>query len=199
MTVHQRILICDAAFSPHHWATWEDGIVLKYKDLIQHEQGNLTFFHGGTSRITGHRTRIEIGSIMFLKEVLRYDSRVPPLTNQNLFARDLNMCGYCNRRFRVEKLSRDHIIPVSKGGKNIWRNVITACKACNHMKADLPLGKAIDEDGDKMALKFKPYIPSHIERLIMQHRHIQTDQFDFLYTMLPDHSRLKTINESLNV
>ena len=130
---------------------------------------------------------------MFLKEVLRYDSRVPPLTNQNLFARDLNMCGYCNRRFKVENLSRDHIIPVSKGGKNVWGNVITSCKPCNHEKADLPLGKAVDVDGDKMVLQFKPYIPSHIERLIMQHRHIQTDQFDFLYTMLPNHSRLKQV------
>lgn len=199
MTVHQRILVCDASMMPHHWVTWQDGIVLKYKDLIQHEQGNLTFFHGGTSRITGHRTKIEIGSIMFLKEVLRYDSRVPPLTNQNLFARDLNTCGYCNRRFKVEKLSRDHIVPVSKDGKNTWHNCITACKPCNHIKADLPLNKAVDEYGDKMVLQFKPYIPSHTERLIMQHRHIQPDQMEFLYNMLPDHSRIKQLHASLKM
>lgn len=198
MTKHQRILLCDAAFQPHHWVTWEDGVVLKYKELISHEQGSLTFYHGGTSRITGNRTTIEVSSIMFLKLALKYDSRVPPLTNENLFARDLNQCGYCSRRFKEDKLSRDHIIPVSKGGKNIWQNVITACKACNHMKADIPLGKAIDEDGDKMTLKFKPYVPSHVERLIMQHRHIQKDQMDFLYTMLPEHSRLKQFNTRFN-
>lgn len=199
MTIHQRILVCDAAYMPHHWVTWQDGIVLKYKDLIRSEQGSLSFYHGGMSRITGHRTKIEIGSIMFLKEVLRYDSRVPPLTNQNLFARDLNQCGYCSRRFKEDKLSRDHIIPVSKDGKNTWGNCITACKPCNHMKADLPLGKAIDEDGDKMTLKFKPYTPSHVERLIMQHRHIQQDQMEFLYSMLPNHSRIKQFHERLKV
>jgi len=147
-----QTLVCDKAGMPHHWASWQDAVVLKYKGLLSYEQGDAAVFHGGMSRMTGERSQIDVGQILFLKEVLRYDSRVPPLTNQNLFARDLNMCGYCGRRFQEIKLSRDHIHPVSKGGKNIWMNVITSCKSCNHQKDDNLLA---DVD---MELLFLPYI-----------------------------------------
>jgi 5-methylcytosine-specific restriction endonuclease McrA len=55
------------------------------------------------------------------------------------------MCGYCGRRpgdlQRGRRLSRrdytiDHILPVSRGGKNTWGNTICACAACNQRKAD---------------------------------------------------------------
>jgi 5-methylcytosine-specific restriction endonuclease McrA len=193
MTVTSKVLVCDAAMQPHHWVKWEDAVVLQYKNLTSHGIGDIKIYSGGISRITQQRSIIHVPSVLFLKTVLKYDSRVPPLTNQNLFARDLNICIYCGKRFKEDKLSRDHIIPVSKGGKNTWHNCATSCKSCNNMKADLPIGKAVDEDGEKMVLRYKPYIPSHVERLIMQHRHIQQDQIKFLYDMLPETSRLKTV------
>lgn len=62
------------------------------------------------------------------------------LTQKNLFIRDNYTCQYCNRHkssFKSsEFLTRDHVIPESKGGKNTWENVITACSTCNNKKAD---------------------------------------------------------------
>lgn len=185
-----KILICDIGGQPHHWATWQDGVVLKYKGLLSYELGDPAVFHGGTSRMTGERTQIDIGQIVFLRESLKYDARIPPLTNQNLFARDLNICAYCARHFAEHKLSRDHINPVSKGGPNTWMNSVTACKPCNHLKDDLPIGEAKDLEGELMKLVYVPYIPSHVERLILQHRRILGDQMNYLKTMLPPHSRI---------
>lgn len=180
----QKVLVCDAAYQPHHWVRWQDAIILKYKDLICNESGSLSFYHGGESRITGYRTKIEIGSIMFLRDILKYDSRGIPLTNQNLFARDNNKCIYCGRVYSDIKLSRDHIIPVSKGGRNVWQNVATCCKVCNHAKGDESLKKLGWE------MLYKPYVPVHSERLIMQHRHASKEQKEFLKQYLPEHSRL---------
>lgn len=194
-----KVLVADVGGQPHHWASWQDAVVLKYKNLISYEIGDASIFHGGTSRMTGERSHIDVGQIVFLKESLKYDARIPPLTNQNLFARDLNICGYCGRHFAEPKLSRDHIIPVSVGGKNIWTNCVTSCKTCNHMKADLPIGKALDENGDKMELLYVPYVPSHAERLIMQNRKILVDQMDFLKVMLPKHSRILQATELLGI
>jgi len=188
----EKILICDRGGMPHHWASWEDAVVLKYKNLLSYEQGEPSVFRGGTSRITGNRTAIDIGKIVFLKETLKYDCRIPPLTNQNLFARDRNICAYCGRHFREDKLSRDHIIPVSCNGENTWMNCVTACRPCNHIKANLPIGKAKDENGDKMVLLYVPYVPSHAERLILQSRHLLADQMEYLRAFLPDHSRILT-------
>lgn len=62
------------------------------------------------------------------------------VTNTFLFARDRYTCQYCGRGkdklgYR-ESLTRDHILPMSRGGTNEWSNVVTACSKCNHRKGN---------------------------------------------------------------
>ena len=62
------------------------------------------------------------------------------VTNTFLFARDGYRCQYCHRghgelRHR-ECLTRDHLIPLSRGGDNEWTNVVTACSTCNTRKGN---------------------------------------------------------------
>lgn len=62
------------------------------------------------------------------------------VTNTFLFARDRYQCQFCGRRenelgFR-ECLTRDHLIPLSRGGTNHWTNVVTACSGCNTRKGN---------------------------------------------------------------
>jgi 5-methylcytosine-specific restriction endonuclease McrA len=62
------------------------------------------------------------------------------VTNTFLFARDQYQCQYCARTSAElkprETLTRDHVIPISRGGGNDWTNVVTACSPCNTKKAD---------------------------------------------------------------
>jgi hypothetical protein len=179
-----RILVCDRGGQPHHWASAEDGIRLKYLNCLSYEMGDGSIFRGGTSRITGLQTTIDVAPIVFLKEILKYETRTPPLTNQNLFARDRGTCSYCGKHYIDSKLSRDHVIPTSKGGQNTWSNCVCACKSCNHEKAD----RTPQEAG--MELIWVPYTPNHAERLIMSTRNILADQYDYIKAFLPAHSRL---------
>jgi 5-methylcytosine-specific restriction endonuclease McrA len=62
------------------------------------------------------------------------------VTNIFLFARDAYTCQFCLRTehelgFR-ECLTRDHLIPLSRGGTNDWTNVVTACSSCNTRKGN---------------------------------------------------------------
>lgn len=62
------------------------------------------------------------------------------VTNTFLFARDDYRCQYCGRagielRPR-EALTRDHVVPLSRGGANEWTNVVTACSPCNTRKSN---------------------------------------------------------------
>ncbi len=178
-------LVLDSSGNPHHWANYQDAIRLKYLGLVAWEYGDTpSTYHGGLSRMTGERSQIEVAPIIAVKGKFKYDKRTPPLTNKNLFARDLCICGYCGHKFKEERLNRDHIIPVSKGGKNIWTNVTTSCKDCNHTKGD----KSLKELG--WELLYVPYIPSHVEKLILQNRRILADQMLFLTALLPEGSRL---------
>jgi len=62
------------------------------------------------------------------------------VTNTFLFARDRYRCQYCGRSGADlkprESLTRDHLIPLSRGGTNDWSNVVTACASCNTRKAN---------------------------------------------------------------
>jgi len=63
------------------------------------------------------------------------------VTNTFLFARDGYRCQFCGRtphelRHR-ECLTRDHLLPLSRGGTNDWTNVLTACSTCNTRKGNL--------------------------------------------------------------
>jgi len=62
------------------------------------------------------------------------------VTNTFLFARDRYRCQFCGRRdlelgYR-ECLTRDHLVPLSRGGSNAWVNVVTACSTCNTRKGN---------------------------------------------------------------
>jgi 5-methylcytosine-specific restriction endonuclease McrA len=62
------------------------------------------------------------------------------VTNTFLFARDAYTCQYCARPAAAlrprESLTRDHLVPLSRGGTNAWTNVTTACSTCNTRKAN---------------------------------------------------------------
>ena len=62
------------------------------------------------------------------------------VTNTFLFARDDYCCMYCGRHRselrRRQFLTRDHIVPTSRGGENSWGNVVTSCSSCNNRKGD---------------------------------------------------------------
>lgn len=64
-------------------------------------------------------------------------------TKGNIFRRDGNTCQYCGSK---KDLTIDHVVPVSKGGKSTWTNMVTACHKCNNKKGD----KSLEEIGYKL-------------------------------------------------
>jgi 5-methylcytosine-specific restriction endonuclease McrA len=105
-----------------------------------------------------HPAPLVIRLVRFVHVPRRFRRQV---TNTFLFARDGYRCQYCGRHRSVlrgrEFLTRDHVVPISRGGQNEWDNVVTACSPCNNRKADrLP-----DECG--MHVLHLPHEPNHVE------------------------------------
>jgi 5-methylcytosine-specific restriction endonuclease McrA len=83
------------------------------------------------------------------------------VTNTFLFARDSYRCQYCGRhRTQLrgrEFLTRDHVVPLSRGGNNNWQNVVTACSPCNNRK-----GSHLGLEVGMMPLH-SPHEPNYVE------------------------------------
>ena len=60
----------------------------------------------------------------------------PRFSKANLYIRDVYTCQYCNTPYTKANLTLDHVVPLSKGGKTSWTNIVAACKSCNGRKAD---------------------------------------------------------------
>lgn len=82
-----------------------------------------------------------INSKLGFKKSIKTSSRKPLPTGIRLevFKRDKGKCVICGRGPPEVTLHVDHIIPVSKGGKDTLDNLRTLCSECNLNKKDLLL------------------------------------------------------------
>lgn len=62
-----------------------------------------------------------------------------------IFQRDHFQCQYCGRSPHGHGvvLVIDHVVPLSKGGKNIQKNLITSCTVCNLQKSTKELNPSL--------------------------------------------------------
>lgn len=98
--------------------------------------------------------KIKIPQVIIL---MLYD-RLPPrrikFTRKNIYRRDNNSCQYCGKRLSTEELNLEHVLPLSRGGKNTWENVVCSCIKCNMRKGS----RTLEESG--MWLVRKPKKPN---------------------------------------
>jgi hypothetical protein len=186
------ILKLNANTEPLEWIDYEDYAYYASTNKILDSMGKFrVMLRGGINAVTGKQSILELDSIIIVDcdvSPHSYRNHAPALTNPALFERDRNTCGYCGRTFKRKDLSRDHIHPISKGGKDTWKNVITACVGCNRMKDDMTLEQAAAKFD--MELLFVPYTPNFHEHLILKNRRILVDQMEFLMKGVDKDSRL---------
>ncbi|WP_288131274.1 HNH endonuclease [Microbulbifer sp.] len=123
--MHAQILRLNLAGQPLEWLSWEEAACLYVRDLVTWTLGGIVqTVHGGINR-QGERSKLDLAAIIACGgERLARPRTRPPLTNRALFARDRHLCLYCGNGFPIRELTRDHVHPVSKGGRDIWENVV---------------------------------------------------------------------------
>ena len=105
-------------------------------------------------------------------------------TTQAIATAQITMEAEINTDTHEAELTREHIIPFAQQGMDIWMNVVTACRPCNHRKSSRTPEQA------RMPLMYAPYVPSLWEDFILRNRNILADQMEFLKAHVPRSSRL---------
>ena len=193
--LNQEILRTDVSGMPLEWIDYRDAVRLYHTGQVAYACGSSLYrLFGGTNAITGQQSVLVIPTILSTighthnPGNLRHDY-VPPLNNQTLFRRDAHLCLYCGERFPANQLSRDHVRPLSKGGRDTWTNVVTACRRCNNIKAWRTPEQA------RMQLLAVPFAPTYAEYIYLKGRRVLADQMEYLLAHFPRssplHARLK--------
>ena len=143
-------------------------------NIVPAKKAILKIFEGKATVLETHPTKVvrSVNSSMKIPTqiILKKWVKAPPTfripaqlggNNKNLFIRDRYTCQYCGRHKKDlrenEKLTRDHVYPLARGGKDVWENVVTACSSCNNKKADSTLSEL------DIKLTRRPYTPTVFE------------------------------------
>ena len=142
-----KTLKLDASFRPVEVIDAIEGLVLC---LVGKAAAVETYADEVINTVT---EKFELPAVIALKKIVKFRFTTVACKRQNVIWRDDNQCQYCAKFFPTDKLTIDHVLPSSRGGKNTWLNLVTACKKCNQKKGD----KTPKEAG--MKLICKPYRP----------------------------------------
>lgn len=125
---------------------WQEAITYLWLDKVT----VLEWYDDWTVRSDRWETRVP--AVIMLKEMYRR-RRQPRFSKHNLYIRDLYTCQYCDTPYTKSNLTLDHVLPLSKGGKTSWENIVAACGPCNSRK------------GNKTNMKPRrtPYAPSYYD------------------------------------
>jgi len=154
-TTPSRTLVLNQGYEPVKVVSWKRAMKL--------------FFLGKAEVVEPYREApplhsqyltLEIPAVIRFTQKTRYFYGNLKLSRKLIFRRDNFCCQYCGKKFHHTKLTVDHVVPRSKGGKRTWTNLTTACFSCNQKKGN----RTLKECG--LTLLSKPQKPTHVAQIL---------------------------------
>ena len=82
------------------------------------------------------RGAIRVPTVIVAVNYAKVPKKRPKLCAKTIRERDGNRCQYSGRMLRPDEGSLDHVLPRSRGGKDVWENLVWSAKEVNQKKAD---------------------------------------------------------------
>lgn len=125
-----RILVLSAIYEPVAIVSWQKAMLLFFSDKVEVLEDYALSIRSVSDNFT-------LPCVIRLKKFSRPMSMLHQLrfSRKHVFYRDGHRCQYCTKFYPHSELTLDHVLPVVRGGETSWKNVVTACKKCNNVKA----------------------------------------------------------------
>lgn len=76
--------------------------------------------------------------------------RPAAFSRAGVLRRDRGRCCYCG----AAGTTLDHVLPLCRGGRTTWDNLVTACERCNGRKGDRTPAQA------GLRMQYQPFVPT---------------------------------------
>lgn len=128
-----RCLILNTSYDflnvTHHWSR---AVKLLYKDRIK----PIVFYD---RFINSESTQLRVPAVALTTDYVHVGKRKHSFalaTHRNILIREGYRCAYCGCPISINSVTKDHVVPTSRGGKDDLLNVVASCYPCNSRKAD---------------------------------------------------------------
>lgn len=127
----ETCLLLNAGFEPLRVVDWRRAFCLVFQDKVEILEEHTTVVRSVSSQF-------RLPAVIRLRRWVNLKRRPPIIrfSRSNIYLRDEYTCQYCAKKFTERQLTLDHVLPVVRGGRKNWENIVTACMPCNQRKGD---------------------------------------------------------------
>lgn len=149
------ILLLNASYEPLTIINHKRALSLILKGRVDAACEEVVVVHGVSNNL-------RIPTVIRLRRYVNVPRRGARWSRRAVLQRDQHTCAYCGLRpgdkqrariLTVRDFTVDHILPLSRGGKNTWSNTVCACYFCNQRKGNRTPHEV------NMKLRWEPKIP----------------------------------------
>jgi len=165
--LNRSVLVLNSNYAPMTVCTAKRAIclqVLKKIDVIAKYD----------EKIHSPSISLNLPSVIKIRDYIRYNDMAVEISRKNILIRDDHSCQYCGTKM-TSHLTVDHVLPRFRGGKDIWENLVTACKPCNQKKGNRTPDEA------NMPLDRQPKRPNRIHYFQRFVKDLQVDWRPYLF------------------
>lgn len=128
--MEKKVLLLNSTYEPLKILTWQKAIMLYFGEKASIIE-SYSDFDLGTQKFT-----MPCPAVIVLRKYAKINNKKVTFSRSNIFSRDNYSCQYCLEAPGSNKLTFDHVLPRSRGGKTEWTNIVACCYPCNFKKAD---------------------------------------------------------------
>ena len=141
-----RTLLLSQGYEPIKVISWQRAISLLFL-------GKVEVLEEYDHDIRSISLVLKIPAVVRLLRAFRRHAKPVKFSRVNIYARDGHRCQYCGATCGIDRLTYDHVVPRSRGGRTTWDNIVSCCVTCNARKANRTPAEA------RMALLSTPERP----------------------------------------
>lgn len=124
-----RTLVLTPWYLPYRIVSWRVAVTLMCLEKV-----DLVVPYDGVVRSVS--VTLPLPAVIRMRKKVHSDRYRIRFSRINVFMRDGFRCMYCGDQHGADKLTFDHVVPRSQGGRTAWDNILTACGQCNTRKGN---------------------------------------------------------------
>jgi 5-methylcytosine-specific restriction endonuclease McrA len=129
MSLSRPVLVLNASYEAVNVVAARRAVVLVCKGAAVVQETGAEFV-----RTPG--LRLPLPSVIRLLAYRYVPRRSGSVSRKSIIERDGYRCQYCRARLPASKLTLDHVMPKSRGGRASWENLVACCYLCNNRKGN---------------------------------------------------------------